>query len=226
MPDYFLFLAFWIYSQCALATIELNKHSGPHPIGEIEINWDWPTAPTGMVGYSVKIFERKKNSSTYTLINWDSQSGSMVVDLEEGDLSYKFEGCYIDPNDNYQEVCGNDIITLSFWGYVTPTVEKFSWTPSTVALDEESILTWDIKHISICIIDNEGPPKSGSGTLGPYTYSSATTITTLLYCYDLGGQRYPESGYLQAKLRVLAPSKRKVTFIHTDLIGTPVAESY
>lgn len=206
-------------------------YGGPAVIGELKaFSWDWTSAPSGKVGYGVKVYLKKPGESSYTLINWAGQAGSMSITPVVGSNQLKFEGCYIDPYYNYQEFCGQGITYSSFWGYEPPALEKFAWEPSHIEVGNSAKFVWDIKNSSMCINNTPGPnygPSDASGEFNSGVQNTPITIITQWYCYDEGGERYPASGYLQSTLQVLPVGgvPRKTVFVHTDNLGTPVAET-
>ena len=92
-----------------------------------------------------------------------------------------------------------------------PILKTFYWNPSTTTTGQNSYFYWDVENVTSCTSTVSGTQPI-SGRLGPYTFSEPRDSTTKWYCTDLNGDRYPSSGYLEARHIVNHPSPSKVSF--------------
>jgi hypothetical protein len=82
-----------------------------------------------------------------------------------------------------------------------PKVKRFSWSPAVTTFGKGSYFYWDIENVTSCTSTVSGTQPI-SGRLGPYRFSTLRDSTTRWHCTDLNGERYPTSGYLEARHRV------------------------
>lgn len=90
------------------------------------------------------------------------------------------------------------------YAYVSPSVTTFGWYPPVVETNQATHFRWDIKNVQSCFSPDSGE-KVASGVIGPVQWAEPRERTTKWYCTDLDGNRYPETGYLEAKLSVVHP---------------------
>jgi len=100
--------------------------------------------------------------------------------------------------------------------YASPSVTTFGWYPSVVETNKPTSFRWDVKNVQSCTSLVSGA-KSPSGTIGPVQWSEPRERATKWYCTDLDGNRYPETGYLEAKLSVAHPKPSRKKFYWSSL---------
>jgi hypothetical protein len=119
---------------------------------------------------------------------------------------------------------------------ITPplmSVKQFEWIPATVAVGQVTSFYWDIDNAAECFSISEGAdvnePRPAAGDNGDIIYTAPEEHLTQWYCLDQYGNRLPNNPdeYLEAP-RTITPipiTPKTIIFIHTDLLGTPVAET-
>ncbi|GLX78741.1 hypothetical protein tinsulaeT_20810 [Thalassotalea insulae] len=126
---------------------------------------------------------------------------------------------------------GGEVTEKAVIQVVEVDVTTFDWDPSPIKSGGSTTFKWNISNVDRCYSVSEGAnndiQRQAFGSVGPYVYTEPEVHETKWYCIDISGNRYPsnDNEFITATRIVSNTSSSKVLFIHTDLLGTSVAET-
>lgn len=111
-----------------------------------------------------------------------------------------------------------------------PVKNQFEWLPAIVKTGEETYFHWSFENVQKCFTtasDPENKEREASGIIGPVVLVEPAVYTSKWYCIDLDGNRYPEdvNTFFEAKRTVIRAAENVVIYLHTDVLGSVIAES-
>jgi hypothetical protein len=111
---------------------------------------------------------------------------------EIGKVGFRVSAC------NTSGQCGN-YQRHYFMLTLLPNVSQFEWLPSVVKVGQPTTFHWNVENVQACYAPNTTTvERLAQGESGPWSYYEVGEYTSQWYCTDLYGNRFPETGFLEA----------------------------
>ena len=176
-----------------------------------------------------------KNTNEVVYYQGKMASGTYTVETPVRTESANYNFTVTCTNDSGKEADARVSTEIT---YPTPTISNLKYTPETIKVGEKQVFTFDYTNASKCYAK---PASSGNGNknikevvyyqgeMTSGTYTVETPIRTEPANFDFTVTCTNDSGKeadAQVSTEITGKqSLKKIIFIHTDLLGSPVAET-